>query len=74
MGNFRLKTRMSSRHHLFSKSMIWLEKIGSRDPGVTARTFTSGSRVAGFCSQIIDLNKNRPRDDKDCAEKKVSHA
>jgi len=40
-----------------------MEKGASRDPGATVRTFAPGSRVAAFCYQIKDLDKNRTRDD-----------
>ena len=35
-----------------------------RDPGAKARALTPGPRVADFCFQIIDLDKNRTRGDK----------
>ena len=59
---FNLHRLCHALHHFFSKSSIWKEKIGSRDP-VKIRTVTPGSRGAGFSNQIKDLDKNRPRED-----------
>ncbi len=56
---------MSSRPPIFPRTKgPGLENGASRDPGTKARAVTSGSRVAAFCFQIKDLDKNRPRDDK----------
>ncbi len=64
MKNFRLQIPLSSRHHFFSKSLIWSEKIGSRDPVIQARAVAPGSRLAPFSTPVpVGLGKMGGRDD-----------